>query len=145
MESQQPRSRAGLGKGRSAGSIAAYERAGTKTAKQNKDEIGKARFINENPAKDRKVQARLKEVLEREGIDKEVLIKAILRAKPGLDQQVLSQKMNWWVDANGQQLEPNDKGEFPEGSIPYAVFAARNPKVKEAYGDLHPATDLNLL
>jgi predicted acylesterase/phospholipase RssA len=134
-----------LGKAAAQEAIAAYERAGMKTAKQNKDEIGKARFINENPAKDRKVQARLKEVLEREGIDKEVLIKAILKAKPGLDQQVLSQKMNWWVDANGQQVEPNDKGEFPEGSIPYAVFAARNPKVKEAYGDLHPATDLNLL
>ncbi|WP_024514152.1 patatin-like phospholipase family protein [Bradyrhizobium sp. Tv2a-2] len=135
-----------LGKAAAEEAIAAYKRAGEKTAKQNKDEIGKARFINENPAKDRKVQARLKEILEREGINKDVLMQAILKAKPPrLDQQILPQKMHWWVDAKGQQVEPNDKGEFPDGSIPYAVFALRNPKVKEAYGDLHPAPDLNLL
>jgi predicted acylesterase/phospholipase RssA len=134
-----------LGKAAALEAIAAYKDAGKKTAQENKDEIGKARFINENPAKDRKVRARLKEILEREGINKGVLMQAISKAKPDLDEQTLSQKMNGWVDAKGQPVEPNDKGEFPEGTMPYAVFAVRNPKVKEVYGELHPATDLDLL
>jgi predicted acylesterase/phospholipase RssA len=134
-----------LGKAAAEEAIAAYIGAGEKTAETNKDEIGKARFINESPAKDRKVRARLEEFLGREGIDKKLLVKAILQVKPELDPDIVSEKMNWWVDAKGQQVQPGDKGEFREGSIPYAVFAARNTEVSKAYGKLNPGPDLKLL
>jgi hypothetical protein len=72
-------------------------------------------------------------------------VKAILQVKPELDPDIVSEKMNWWVDAKGQQVQPGDKGEFREGSIPYAVFAARNTEVSKAYGKLNPGPDLKLL
>ena len=128
-----------LGKAAAEEAIAAYNDAGKKT------EIGKARFINENPAKDKKVRAQLDEYLKREGIDKDLLVKAIVQAKPGSDPKDFLGKMNWWVDARGQQVQPDDKGEFREGSIPYAVFAARNAEVNKAYGQLNPGPDLKLL
>ena len=52
-----------------------------KTAAEN-DEV---RFINENPKKEKKVRAQLDEWCKREGIDRELLIKAILKAKPKSD------------------------------------------------------------
>jgi len=75
------------------------------------------------------MRAQLDQSLKREGIDKELLAKAIHQIRPDLDQNVLLEKMNSWVDANGQRVQPDDKGEFREGSIPYAIFAARNPDV----------------
>jgi predicted acylesterase/phospholipase RssA len=128
-----------LGKAAAEEAIAAYNDAGKKT------EIGKARFINENPAKDKKVRAQLDEYLKREGIDKDLLVKAIVQAKPGSDPKDFLGKMNWWVDARGRQVQPDDKGEFREGSIPYAIFAARNAEVNKAYGQLNPGPDLKLL
>ena len=134
-----------LGKAAAEEAIAAYRHAREKTAKQNTDEIGKPRFINENPKKDKKVRARLEEFLGREGIDKNLLVKAILQVKPELDPETLSEKRSWWVDAKGRQVQPGDKGDFQEGSIPYAVFAARNTEVSKAYGKLNPGPDLKLL
>jgi predicted acylesterase/phospholipase RssA len=134
-----------LGKAAAEEAIAAYGHAGKKTAKENTDEIGKPRFINENPGKDKKVRARLEEFLGREGIDKNLLVKAILQVKPELDPDTLSEKMSWWVDGKGRQVQPGDKGDFQEGSIPYAVFAARNTEVSKAYGKLNPGPDLKLL
>jgi predicted acylesterase/phospholipase RssA len=127
-----------LGKAAAEQAIAAYHDAREKTAKQNKDEIGKARFINENPARDKKMRAQLDETLKREGIDKNRLIEGIVQVKPKSDPGVLSAKMNWWVDADGQQVEPDDKGEVPEGSMPYAVYAIRIPQVREVYNKLAP-------
>jgi len=134
-----------LGKAAAEEAFAAYERAGVKTAEQNKKETGRARFINESPSKDKKIRARLEEVLAREGINKDLLLKAILEVKPELDQNVVSEKMSWWVNAKGQQVEPSAKGEFREGSIPYALFAARNAEVRKAYSKLNPGPDLKLL
>ena len=34
--------------------------------------------------------------------------------------------------------QPDDKGEFPESSKPYAVFAKRNVDVRKAYSKLDP-------
>jgi predicted acylesterase/phospholipase RssA len=134
-----------LGRAAAEEAIAARIDAGDKTPEQNKNEIGGARFINENPARDKKVRALLNEHLKREGIDKHLLVKAILEVKPGGDSKVLSAKMNSWVDAKGQPVEPNDKGEFREGSAPYAVFALRNAEVRKSYGKLNPGPDLKLL
>jgi predicted acylesterase/phospholipase RssA len=133
-----------LGKAAAEEAIAAYKAVPEKTAKQNKDETGKARFINENPAKDKKLLTQLDQHLKREGIDKELLAKAIHKIRPDLDPNALLDKMNWWVDANGQRIQPDDKGEFREG-IPYAIFAARNADVKEAYRELNPGPDSKLL
>jgi predicted acylesterase/phospholipase RssA len=130
-----------LGRKAAEEAIAAYKAAGTKTAAENVE----VRFINENPAKDKKVRAKLDEFLAREGIDKNLLVKAILQVKPDLNPNVLSEKMNWWVDAKGQQVQPGGKGEFREGSIPYAVFAARNAEVSKAYGKLNPGPSLDKL
>jgi predicted acylesterase/phospholipase RssA len=133
-----------LGRTAALEAIAAYEKAGVKTAKENSEKTGKARFINESPARDKKVRTRLNEFLAREGIDKDLLMKAILEVKPELG-DVLAQKMNWWVDANGERVRPNDKGQFQEGSLPYAAFAARNDEVRKAYNKLTPGPDLDLL
>jgi predicted patatin/cPLA2 family phospholipase len=134
-----------LGKAAAEEAIAAYTHDRDKSAKEGTGETGKPRFINENPRKDKKVRARLEEFLGREGIDKNLLVKAILQVKPELDAVTLSEKMNWWVDAKGRRVQPGDKGDFQEGSIPYAVFAARNTEVSKAYGKLNPGPDLKLL
>jgi predicted acylesterase/phospholipase RssA len=123
-----------LGKAAAQEAIAAYRNADVKPAKQNKE----VRFINENPARDRKARARLKEILGREGINETLLMAAIHKVKPDIDEKTLSQKMCWWVDPKGRQVEPNDKGDFPKGSIPYAIFAARNADVRKAYDKLNP-------
>src|ERR1700738_2059498 len=129
-----------LGKAAAEEAIAAYKAVPEKTAKQNKNETGKARFINENPAKDKKLLTQLDQHLKREGIDKELLAKAIHKIRPDLDPNALLDKMNWWVDGNGQRIQPDDKGEFREG-MPYAIFAARNADVKKAYRELNPGPD----
>jgi predicted acylesterase/phospholipase RssA len=130
-----------LGRKAAEEAIAAYEAAGTKTAADNVE----VRFINQNPAKDKKMRAQLDQSLKREGIDKQLLAKAIHQIRPDLDPNVLLEKMNSWVDANGQRVQPDDKGEFREGSIPYAIFAARNPDVSKAYRKLNPGPDSKLL
>jgi predicted acylesterase/phospholipase RssA len=66
-----------LGKAAAKEAIAAYYDAGEKSAKENKE----ARFINENPARDKKARARLDEWFKREGIDKKLLVKAIIQAR----------------------------------------------------------------
>jgi predicted acylesterase/phospholipase RssA len=134
-----------LGKTAAREAIAAYEKAGPKKAEEIRAETGRARFINENPAKERKARAKLEAILAHEGIDRELLREAIHKAKPRLNQELLSQKMSWWVDAKGNQVQPNDNGEVPDGALPYAVFAVRNPKVREFYGELNPAPDLSQL
>jgi hypothetical protein len=65
-------------------------------------------------------------------LDKDRVREAIAKAKPKA--RDLSAKMDWWVDPEtGAQVRPNERGEFPEGCIPYAAFAMRNAKVREAY------------
>jgi predicted acylesterase/phospholipase RssA len=130
-----------LGKAAAEEAIAAYRRADVKPALQNKE----VQFLNENPARDRKMRARLDELLKRERIDENLLIEAIHKVKPDIDQKVLSRKMTWWVNPKGQQVVPDDRGEFPNGATPYAVFAAANPEVKKAYDRLNPAPSSDLL
>jgi predicted acylesterase/phospholipase RssA len=117
-----------LGRAAAEEAIAAYKAAGTKTAAENE----KVRFINENPKEAKKTRAVLGEYLKRERLDKDRVREAIAKAKPKAKD--LSAKMDWWVDAEtGAQVHPNEGGEFPEGAIPYAAFAMRNAKVREAY------------
>jgi predicted acylesterase/phospholipase RssA len=117
-----------LGRAAAEEAIAAYRAAGTKTAAENE----KVRFINENPKEDKKARAVLSEYLKRERLDKDRVREAIAKAKPKA--RDLSAKMDWWVDPEtGAQVRPNERGEFPEGCIPYAAFAMRNAKVREAY------------
>src|SRR6202011_3109092 len=78
-----------LGNAAAEEAIAAYKAVPEKTAKQNKNETGKARFINENPAKDKKLLTQLDQHLKREGIDKELLAKAIHKIRPDLDPNAL--------------------------------------------------------
>ncbi|WP_407180136.1 patatin-like phospholipase family protein [Bradyrhizobium sp. STM 3562] len=130
-----------LGRAAAEEAIAAYQAAG----KKFKEENLAVRFINENPARDKKVRARLTEVLGRAGINRNRLIEAIQTAKPDMDQQLLLQKIGWWVDAEGQRLEPNGKGEFPDGAIPYAIFALSNPDVRRQYNVLAPGPSLDRL
>lgn len=113
--------------------IAAYKDAGVKLAQDNKE----PRFINENPAKDRKVHGKREETLQREGVRLDPLMKAILKVRTDL-KDTLSEKMTSWVDADGNRVEPNDTGDFPEGAVPYAVFALRNEDVRREYGKLNP-------
>ena len=117
-----------LGRAAAEEAIAAYRAAGTKTAAENE----KVRFINENPKEDKKARAVLSEYLKRDRLDKDRVREAIAKAKPKA--RDLSAKMDWWVNPEtGAQVRPNERGEFPEGSIPYAAFAMRNAKVREAY------------
>jgi hypothetical protein len=62
-----------------------------------------------------------------------------------MDQQLLLEKIGWWVDAEGKRLEPNGKGEFPDGAIPYAIFALSNPDVRRQYNVLAPGPSLDRL
>jgi predicted acylesterase/phospholipase RssA len=130
-----------LGRAAAEDAIAAHKAAGVKTAAKN-DEV---RFINENPKKEKKVRAQLDEWCKREGIDRELLIKAILKAKPKSDSNILAEKINWFVDAKGERVQPDDKGEFPVSSVPYVVFARRNVDVRKAYSELDPGPGLDRL
>jgi predicted acylesterase/phospholipase RssA len=116
-----------LGKAAAEEAITAYKAAGTKAADDNVE----ARFINENPARDKKMRALLDEYLKRERLDKDRVKAAIDKAKPNV--RGLSAKMDSWVDVNGKQVHPGTKGEYPEGSMPYPVYAMRNPEVRKAY------------
>lgn len=93
------------------------------------------RFFILRPTKEKRarVKASLEEFLKREHIDKDLLAQAIQQAKPDLDQKEFWKK---WVDTKGHEVEPNEKGEPPEGSLPYAVFEARDPKVRRVYSEL---------
>ena len=45
--------------------------------------------------------------------------------------------MELQVDAKtGEKVEPDEKGLYPKGSLPYPAFAVRNAKVKELYDQL---------
>jgi predicted acylesterase/phospholipase RssA len=126
-----------LGKAAAKEAIAAYEKAGRKS----KGEIETVRFINESPAKDRKVRAAREEHLKRREIDEDRLKQAILKVKPRMDRALLSQKMHWQVDAEGKKVEPNDEGEYPRGSVPYPYFVLDIPEVRTAYEGLTPHPD----
>lgn len=130
-----------LGKAAAKEAMAAYEAARPKSAKDLKT----ARFINESPAKHRKVEAERKEHLRQRGIDENRLKEAILKARPEMDPALLSQKMHWWVDAEGEKVEPNEKGEHPKGSMPYPVFALSIPAVRKFYEQLTPHPDVGKL
>jgi predicted acylesterase/phospholipase RssA len=130
-----------LGRAAAKDAIAAYKVAGTKTAAQNNE----VRFINENPKKDKRVRAQLDEWCKREGMDRELLVEAIRKAKPDSDPNLLAEKLNWFVDANGERVQPDDKGEFPVSSVPYVVFARRNVAVRKAYSELDPGPGLDRL
>ena len=67
-----------LGRAAAEDAIAAHKAAGIKTTAE-------VRFINENPARDKKVQARLDKWFEREGINRELLVRAIVQASPKSD------------------------------------------------------------
>jgi hypothetical protein len=127
-----------LGRAAAEDAIAAHKAAGIKTTAE-------VRFINENPARDKKVRARLDKWFEREGMDRELLVRAILQASPKSDPDLLLEKMNWFVDGKGKRVQPDDKGEFPDGSIPYAAFAKRNADVRKACEKLNPGPGLDKL
>jgi hypothetical protein len=42
-------------------------------------------------------------------------------------------------------VQPDNKGEFPDGSIPYAAFAKRNVDVRKACDKLNPGPGLDKL
>jgi hypothetical protein len=52
---------------------------------------------------------------------------------------------NMFVDAKGERVQPDDKGEFPVSSVPYVVFARRNVDVRKAYSELDPGPGLDRL
>jgi predicted acylesterase/phospholipase RssA len=115
-----------LGRAAAEEAIAAYRDAGEKTAKQNKDEIGKARFINER--KDEK---------KGQHIDKDRLANAIAQAKGTDDPKPWLEKMELQVDAkSGEKVKPDENGGYRKGSIPYAVFAIGYPEVRKIYDRL---------
>jgi len=125
------------GKAAAERAYAAYEAAGGGIKR------GKLRFINENPAKDEKMRALLDEYLKRERLDKGRVREAIDKAKPNM--RDLSAKMDWWVDVNGNHVYPNTKGEYPESSMPYAVYGMRNVEVRKAYDKLNLGPGLDKL
>jgi predicted patatin/cPLA2 family phospholipase len=127
-----------LGRKAAEEAIAAYDAVDTQTAAENE----KVRFINENPARDKKMRALMDEYLRRERLDKGRVRDAIAKAKP--DVTDLSAKMESWVDADGKQVHANAHGDYPHGSMPYAVYAMRNPEVRKAYKD-PPAPSLEKL
>jgi predicted acylesterase/phospholipase RssA len=122
-----------LGRAAAEEAIGAWERAGEKTAQENKNEAGRARFINENPARGKEMLARRDKYLEQEGIDESLLMQAILAVKK-MDPKLLAEKVHWWVDSNGRKVDLGAKG-----SIPYVAFALRNAEVKDAYKKLKEA------
>ena len=82
--------------------------------------------------------AQVDDWFKRMGTDRGLLVRAIRKAKPDSDPNLLAEKLNWFVDANGDPVQPDDKGEFPVGSVPYAAFAWRNVDVRNAYQELDP-------
>ena len=130
-----------LGRAAAKEAIAAYEEAGRKS----KEEIETVRFVNQSPAKEKKVRADREEHLRRREIDEDRLKRAIFIVKPDMDPALLSKKMRWQVDAEGNEVEPNDKGEYPKGSVPYPEFVLRIPEVRKAYDGLIPPPDLSKL
>ena len=131
-----------LGRAAAKEAIEAYVTAG---GAKFQEEIETARFINESPAKDRKVHADRQQYLRQREIDEDRLKEAILKAKPDMDPALLSQKMRWQVDAEGKKVEPNDKGEYPRGSVPYPEFVLRIPEVRKFYDELTPRPNLSQL
>lgn len=65
--------------------------------------------------------------------DPAVVADAIAAAKGETDPAPYLAKMDWRVDAKGQQVAPDAKGEYPKGAISYAAYAMRNAKVKAEY------------
>jgi hypothetical protein len=53
--------------------------------------------------------------------------------------------MSWFVDSKGKRVHPDNKGEFPDGAIPYAAFAKRNVDVRKACDKLNPGPGLDKL
>jgi predicted acylesterase/phospholipase RssA len=93
-------------------------------------------FINENPKEHERRRELLDEHLKRERLEKDLVADAIVKAK-GKSVLNLSAKMECWVDAKtGKPVDQNPKGDYPKGSIPYAIYAMRNPKVRAAYDQL---------
>ena len=108
------------GKAAAERAYAAYVAAGGPTKK------GTLRFINER--KDEK---------KGQHLDMERLAKAIAQAKGKDDPKSWLAKMESQVDVQtGKKVEPDEKGKYPKGSLPYPAFAIRNPKVKELYDRL---------
>ena len=89
--------------------------------------------------------AQVDDWFKRMGTDRGLLVSAIRKAKPDSDPNLLAKKLNWFVDANGDPVQPDDKGEFPVGSVPYAAFAWRNVDVRNAYQELDPGPGLDRL
>ena len=111
-----------LGRAAAEKAIAAYEAAGTTTAADNE----KVRFINER-----------KDEGKGQHLDRDRLANAIAKAKGDVDPKACLEKMVWQVDAKtGAQVKPNDKGKYPEGSMPYPAFAMSNAEVMEIYARL---------
>jgi predicted acylesterase/phospholipase RssA len=116
-----------LDHGREEGKAAAKKACMEYRTAGEENRTGKVRFINEKAEEDEKG----------ESYNEDQMAKAIAQAKGKRDPKPYLAKMKWRVDGKtGKEVLPNDKGEFPEGSIPYAAFAARNAKVKEAYDQL---------
>jgi predicted acylesterase/phospholipase RssA len=80
-------------------------------------------------------------------IDRERLAIAIAQAKGTGDPQLWLQRMESRVDAgSGKQVERDETGKYPRGSIPFPEFALRYSKVKLIYEELaSPDADLSLL
>jgi predicted acylesterase/phospholipase RssA len=116
------------GKAAAERAYAAYEAAGGGIKKE------KLRFINER--KDEK---------KGQHLDKDRLANAIARAKGTHDPKPWLAKMGWQVDAKtGEKVEPDKKGKYRKGALPYPTFAVRNPKVREFYdrlGESDPGLD----
>src|SRR5712664_4261320 len=108
------------GKAAAEKAYAAYEAAGGGIKKE------KLRFINER-----------KDERKWQHLDKDRLANAIAQAKGTHDTQPWLAKMELQVDAKtGARVEPDEKGLYPKGSLPYPAFAVRNAKVKELYDRL---------
>jgi len=131
-----------LGRAAAQDAIAAHKAAGGSKPAAENDEV---RFINENPARDKKVRARLDQWFEREGIERELLVSAIHQVSPKSNRDLLLEKMSWFVDSRGKRVHPDNKGEFPDGAIPYAAFAKRNVDVRKACDKLNPGPGLDKL
>jgi predicted patatin/cPLA2 family phospholipase len=116
------------GKAAAEKAYAAYEAAGGGIKKE------KLRFINER--KDEK---------KGQHLDKDRLANAIAQAKGTRDPKPWLAKMELQVDAKtGKKVEPDEKGKYRKGSLPYPGFAMRNPMVKELYdrlGESDPSLD----
>jgi predicted acylesterase/phospholipase RssA len=129
-----------LGKAAAKDAIEAYKVAGAKTPANDQ-----VRFINENPTKEKGERESLDKWCRREGINRDLLKEVILKLKSKSDPILLAKKMTWFVDINGDRVQSDRRGEFPDGSVPYAVFAMRNAAVRKAYRDRDPGPDLEKL